>query len=202
LLKQKAVHISLNCKPLVFTFFVFFVVKMPKGRHKGKSRSFTNFKADELKAEKEEKQKAWRAQRGEISSSDEESGSGSESSSEESGSGSSGEEEVKERKPKGVAGLIEFENPNRPLKAPKEKKAKDVQVEKAASSQLTRRQKEEMAKQRYEAMHAAGKTDQARADLERLAIIRAKRQEADSRKREDAEAKAAAAKAAAAKPKK
>jgi len=175
---------------------------MPKGRHKGGVRRFTNFKAEELKSEKEEKRQAWRAQRGEISS-DDESGSGSgSSSSDESGSDSSSEEDTKERKPKGVAGLIQFENPNRPLKAPKEKKAKDLDVGKAAAPQITRRQKEEMAKQRYEAMHAAGKTDQARADLERLAIIRQKREEAEKRKREDAEAKAAAAKAAAAKPKK
>ena len=40
----------------------------------------------------------------------------------------------------------------------------------------------EQAKQRYEKLHAEGKTDEARADLARLAIIRKQREEAAQKK--------------------
>jgi len=163
---------------------------MPKGRHKGLTRRFTNFNAEELKSEKEQRKQEWRAQRGELSS-DEEGSSGSGSGSE---SGSEDEGDQKERKPKGVSGLIEFENPNRPAKPVKvaTKKANEVDPSKVKAPELTRRQREEKARQHYEAMHAAGKTDQARADLERLALIREKRAEAERKKKELAEAKGAA----------
>lgn len=70
-------------------------------------------------------------------------------------------------------------------------------VEKA---QPTRREKEAMqkeaARKRYEKMHAEGKTDEAKADLARLAEIKAKR-EAQRVEREEADAKAKAAREAA-----
>jgi len=48
--------------------------------------------------------------------------------------------------------------------------------------------REELEKQRatqhYRKMHAQGKTEEARADLERLAIIRAKREEAELKRKE------------------
>ena len=40
----------------------------------------------------------------------------------------------------------------------------------------------EQARQRYEKLHAEGKTDEARADLARLAIIRKQREEAAQKK--------------------
>ncbi len=54
--------------------------------------------------------------------------------------------------------------------------------------QLSRREREELEKQRakahYQKLHAAGKTEEAQADLARLAIIRKQREEA-AKKRED-----------------
>jgi len=41
------------------------------------------------------------------------------------------------------------------------------------------------AKERYMKMHLAGKTDQAKADLARLAIIRKQREEAAKKKEEE-----------------
>lgn len=80
------------------------------------------------------------------------------SSSEES---SGEEEEEEEAKPKGVEGLIEIENPNRAI--PKAKKVATV-TEKDQPAQLSRREREELEKQRnkahYEKMHAAGLTEQ------------------------------------------
>jgi len=55
-------------------------------------------------------------------------------------------------------------------------------------AQLSRREREaiekERARQEYQRLHAAGKTEEARADLARLAIIRKQREEA-AKKRED-----------------
>lgn len=51
--------------------------------------------------------------------------------------------------------------------------------------------REELEKQRatahYRKMHAAGKTDEARADLERLSIIKQKRAEAEEKRKEQQE---------------
>uniref|UniRef100_A0A8C1H1U1 Pdgfa associated protein 1b n=1 Tax=Cyprinus carpio TaxID=7962 RepID=A0A8C1H1U1_CYPCA len=52
------------------------------------------------------------------------------------------------------------------------------------------------AKERYMKMHLAGKTDQAKADLARLAIIRKQREEAARKKEEERKAAEAAAAAA------
>ena len=41
------------------------------------------------------------------------------------------------------------------------------------------------ARRRYQALHAAGKTEEAQADLARLAIIRKQREEAAKKKEED-----------------
>lgn len=45
------------------------------------------------------------------------------------------------------------------------------------------------AKERYMKMHLAGKTDQAKADLARLAIIRKQREEAAKKKEEERKGK-------------
>ena len=112
---------------------------------------------------------------------------------------SSSEEESSEdedAKKKGVAGMIEVENPNRVKKSHKKVTALD---DAAAKPQLSRREREEIdkakAKANYQKMHAAGKTDEARADLARLAIIRKQREEAAAKRDAEKKAKEEAAKA-------
>lgn len=88
-------------------------------------------------------------------------------------------------KAKGVSNLIEIENPNRVQK--KSKKLNALSVDGAPEKpQLSRREREEIEKQRaqahYQKLHAEGKTEQARADLARLAIIRQQRDEAQKRR--------------------
>lgn len=81
-------------------------------------------------------------------------------------------------KKKGVEGLIEIENPNRIVK--KEKKLSKLGMGEPATEEakpeLSRREREEVEKQRakahYQKLHAEGKTEQARADLARFLNIR------------------------------
>ncbi|XP_037572361.1 uncharacterized protein LOC119454528 [Dermacentor silvarum] len=100
-------------------------------------------------------------------------------------------------KAKGVEHLIEVQNPNRVEKKPK-KVAQLNEVEEEAP-QLSRREREELEKQRakqhYQKMHAAGKTEEARADLARLALIRKQREEQARKKEEEIKAKEAERKA-------
>ncbi|XP_035255131.1 pdgfa associated protein 1b isoform X6 [Anguilla rostrata] len=107
-------------------------------------------------------------------------------------------EEDSSQKRKGVEGLIDIENPNRV--AQKTKKVTELELE--GPRQLSRREREEIekqkAKERYMKMHLAGKTDQAKADLARLAIIKKQREDAARKKEEERKAKEAAAAAAAA----
>ncbi|KAK3737776.1 hypothetical protein QZH41_012209 [Actinostola sp. cb2023] len=103
-----------------------------------------------------------------------------------SGGSSSSEDEGAIHKNKGVSGIIEVDNPNRVQS--KMKKATDIEANAAAPTELSRREREEIAKQqekiRFQKLHAEGKTDQAKADLARLAIIRREREEA-AKKREE-----------------
>lgn len=127
-----------------------------------------------------------------FSASDEE----SESENEESEDSNSSEDEDDDdsddenKKAKGVQGLIEIENPNRVYKKAAEKVIK-VNVNAAGSSkpELSRREREEVERQRaaanYQKLHAEGKTEQARADLARLAIIKQHRAEAAARREAD-----------------
>jgi len=184
-----------------------------KRGHKGGRKLYTNPQALEEERKKEEREKAWRKARGEESeeeegaedtkkdnkkkeesSSEEESGSGSEEESSEEESSSEDE-----GKAKGAAGMIEIENPNRRVKA--QKKVTDISVTKA-KPELSRREREEIEKARakanYQKLHAEGKTDEARADLARLAIIRKQREDAAKKREVEKLAKDAAA----AKPKK
>lgn len=84
----------------------------------------------------------------------------------------------REKKTKGVEGIIEVANPNRMQR--KAKKAADLTVD--AKVELSRKEREEIERQRKEAqyrkLHEAGKTEEARRDLARLAIIRKEREEA------------------------
>merc|ERR1711944_172368 len=115
-------------------------------------------------------------------------GSSSESSEEESSSD-------EDRKAKGVEGLIEIENPN--LRPQRQKKVTELNAS-SSKAQLTRREREEIEKQKakahYQKLHAAGKTEEARADLARLAIIRKQREEAAKKREEEQKAKEEAAK--------
>ncbi|CAI0445094.1 unnamed protein product [Linum tenue] len=106
-----------------------------------------------------------------------------EESSEESGE-ESGDEESDQRR-KGTEGLISIENPN--LVKPKNLKAKDLDMGK--TTELSRREREELEKQRaherYMRLQEQGKTEQARKDLERLTLIRQQRAEAAKKREEE-----------------
>ena len=190
---------------------------MARGRsrgHKGGRKQFSN--PDQIKDDiaKQEEKKRWREAHPDSSSEEsseeeekpprgarpkrqprgaaakEEDSASEESSSEEESS------EDEDAKKKGVAGMIEVENPNRAKKTHKKVSALD---DVAAKPQLSRREREEIekakAKANYQKMHAAGKTDEARADLARLAIIRKQREEAAAKRDAEKKAKEDAAKA-------
>ncbi|KAM6424265.1 28 kDa heat- and acid-stable phosphoprotein [Python bivittatus] len=164
-----------------------------KGGHKGRARQYTS--PEEIDAQLQaEKQKAKEE----------------EEEQEEGGSGASGEPKKKEKsldsdeseeeegedyqpKHKGVEGMIDIENPNRVVQTAK----KVTQIDMESPRELSRREREEIekqkAKERYMKMHLAGKTEQAKADLARLAIIRKQREEAAKKKEEERRAKDEAA---------
>ncbi|MGH0143909.1 UNVERIFIED_CONTAM: hypothetical protein FKN15_001334 [Acipenser sinensis] len=132
---------------------------MPRGGkkcYKGRGKQFTN---------PEEIDRQMRAQR------EKEENGGVEVESKSSSEEESSDEEDHDKKKKGVEGLIEIENPNRVSKAEKHSMAEE-EIEK------------QQAKERYMKLHLEGKTDQARADLARLALIKKQREEA-ARKRDD-----------------
>uniref|UniRef100_A0A8C6NTP4 Pdgfa associated protein 1a n=2 Tax=Nothobranchius furzeri TaxID=105023 RepID=A0A8C6NTP4_NOTFU len=139
-----------------------------KKGHKGRGKQFSN---------PEEIDRQMKAQRELEANAGAEKGSSSESEEE-----SSSDEESERRS--GVEGLIEIENPNRVSQ--KSKKVAEVDV--SAPRELSRREREEIEKQkskeRYMKLHLEGKTEQARADLARLAIIKKQREDA-AKKRED-----------------
>ncbi|KAL3643478.1 hypothetical protein CASFOL_014293 [Castilleja foliolosa] len=101
------------------------------------------------------------------------------------------EEEVDDEseKVKGTQGVIQIDNPN--LAKPKNMKARDVDLEK--TTELSRREREEIEKQRaherYMKLQEQGKTDQSKKDLERLALIRQERAEAAKKREEEKAAK-------------
>ncbi|KAL2078061.1 hypothetical protein ACEWY4_025746 [Coilia grayii] len=153
---------------------------MPRGGkkgHKGRGKQFSN---------PEEIDRQMKAQRErEENEGAEEKESGSESEEETSSSDD-------EPKRKGVEGLIEIENPNRV--SHKSKKVAELDVSaKEAPRELSRREREEIekqqAKERYMKLHLEGKTEQARADLARLAIIKKQREDAAKKREEQRKAK-------------
>merc|ERR1711881_457750 len=100
---------------------------------------------------------------------------------------------------KGAQKVIDVQNPNRVQN--KMKKADDITADgDGAKPELTRREREaiekEQARLRYEKLHAEGKTDEARADLARLALVRKQREEAAKKKLEDQKDKESKAKSA------
>uniref|UniRef100_A0A8I6A1E1 PDGFA associated protein 1 n=1 Tax=Rattus norvegicus TaxID=10116 RepID=A0A8I6A1E1_RAT len=163
------------------------IKKGRKGGHKGRVRQYTS--PEEIDAQLQaEKQKA-----------------NEEDEQEEGGDGASGdpkkekksldsdesedEDDDYQQKRKGVEGLIDIENPNRVAQTTK----KVTQLDLDGPKELSRREREEIekqkAKERYMKMHLAGKTEQAKADLARLAIIRKQREEAARKKEEERKAK-------------
>ncbi|KAK9936465.1 hypothetical protein M0R45_013306 [Rubus argutus] len=103
--------------------------------------------------------------------------------------GSEEESDGQDEKKKGIQGIIEIENPN--LVKPKTLKAKDIDIEKP--TELSRREREALEKQRaherYMKLQEQGKTEQAKKDLERLALIRQQRAEAAKKREEEKAAK-------------
>ncbi|XP_073713178.1 pdgfa associated protein 1b [Misgurnus anguillicaudatus] len=162
-----------------------------KGGHKGRMRTYTSPEEidAQMKAEKERKKNE-----------EEEGASVNDNQTEDKITASDSEDSDDDgsQKRKGIEGLIEIENPNRA--AQKAKKVTEIELE--GPKQLSRREREEIekqkAKERYMKMHLAGKTDQAKADLARLAIIRKQREDAARKKEEERKAKEAAQAAAAA----
>lgn len=144
---------------------------MPRGGkkgHKGRGKQFSN---------PEEIDRQMKAQRELEEGAGAEKGSSSESEEE-----SSSDDDSKKRS--GVEGLIEIENPNRVS----QKSKKVTELDLNAPRELSRREREEIEKQkskeRYMKLHYEGKTEQARADLARLAIIKKQREEAAKKKEE------------------
>ncbi|XP_056285472.1 pdgfa associated protein 1a [Pseudoliparis swirei] len=146
---------------------------MPRGGkrgHKGRGKQFSN--PDEIdrqmKAQKELEENPNAVKEASGDSDDE----------------SSSDDDSDLKKRSGVEGLIEIENPNRVSQ--KSKKVAEVDV--SAPRELSRREREEIEKQkskeRYMKLHLEGKTELARADLARLAIIKKQREDA-AKKRDD-----------------
>uniref|UniRef100_A0A8D0E3V8 PDGFA associated protein 1 n=1 Tax=Salvator merianae TaxID=96440 RepID=A0A8D0E3V8_SALMN len=165
-----------------------------KGGHKGRARQYTS--PEEIDAQLQaEKQKA----RDEEEEQEEGDGATGDPKKKEKSleSDESEEEDDEEYQPKhkGVEGMIDIENPNRVAQTTK----KVTQIDLEGPRELSRREREEIekqkAKERYMKMHLAGKTEQAKADLARLAIIRKQREEAARKKEEERKAKDEAASA-------
>ncbi|KAG0147430.1 hypothetical protein CROQUDRAFT_656167 [Cronartium quercuum f. sp. fusiforme G11] len=86
-------------------------------------------------------------------------------------------------------GLEDLANPNRAQK----KAVKISEIEKVASGPMNRKEREaaekKAAQERYWKLHQAGKTDEAKVDLARLAKIRQEREHAAAVRKAEAEAK-------------
>ncbi|OMO66002.1 Casein kinase substrate, phosphoprotein PP28 [Corchorus olitorius] len=98
---------------------------------------------------------------------------------------SDNETEQIKQKHKGIQGLIEINNPN--WVKPKNVKARDIDIGK--TTELSRREREEIEKQEANERHMKqqeqGKTEKARNNLERLALIRQEREEAAKKREEE-----------------
>ncbi|XP_053607828.1 28 kDa heat- and acid-stable phosphoprotein-like [Plodia interpunctella] len=166
---------------------------MPRGKytnHKGRNRKFTSPEELEEQRKQEELKQKWRKEHGGESSSEEESADDKSGSGSSEDSDSEGDHPVKA---KGVSGLIEVENPNRVVKKNKKLTTLNTLGGEGEKPQLSRREREEIERQRaaaaYQRAHAEGRTEQARADLARLAIIRQQREEAAKRRELEKKAK-------------
>ncbi|XP_015274437.1 PREDICTED: 28 kDa heat- and acid-stable phosphoprotein [Gekko japonicus] len=161
-----------------------------KGGHKGRARQYTS--PEEIDAQLQaEKQKAKEEEEAEQEGGDGASAEPKKDKKSLDSDESEEEEEDEDYQPKhkGVEGMIDIENPNRAAQTAK----KVTQIDMESPRELSRREREEIekqkAKERYMKMHLAGKTEQAKADLARLAIIRKQREEAAKKKEEERKAK-------------
>ncbi|CAJ0763003.1 9176_t:CDS:2, partial [Entrophospora sp. SA101] len=88
---------------------------------------------------------------------------------------------------KSATNLIEIDNPNRTLRKDN-LKASDMSN---ITPEMSRREREaaekEAARQRYWKLHKEGKTEQAKTDLARLAIIKKEREEAAMKRKAEAD---------------
>ncbi|XP_072205823.1 28 kDa heat- and acid-stable phosphoprotein [Excalfactoria chinensis] len=162
-----------------------------KGGHKGRARQYTSPEEidAQLQAEKQKAREEEEQEEGEGATGDPKKDKKSLDSDE-----SDEDDEDYQQKRKGVEGLIDIENPNRVIQTTKKVTQLDLDD---GPKELSRREREEIekqkAKERYMKMHLAGKTEQAKADLARLAIIRKQREEAARKKEEERKAKDEAA---------
>ncbi|XWS19662.1 hypothetical protein CRYUN_Cryun31cG0034700 [Craigia yunnanensis] len=152
---------------------------MGRGKFKGKPTGQRHFSTpEEMLAGTSTRPRTFKRQEAEYKEEEE--------SEEESGqeSGEESDDET-EQKRKGTQGVIEINNPN--LEKPKNVKARDVDTGKTV--ELSRREREELEKQRaherYMRLQEQGKTEQARKDLDRLALIRQQREEAARKRGEE-----------------
>ncbi|KAF0444011.1 28 kDa heat- and acid-stable phosphoprotein-like [Gigaspora margarita] len=186
---------------------------MPQPRHhnrhskptRGGGRKFTNPRRLALAKDAEEDETwGYREGQNDIESSDEEeeredvrkSKESKELKSKNSGSRNDGEEDEEDEDDTDdpISDIIGSENPNRAKKD--NLRASEISN---TPREMTRREREaaekEAAKQRYWKLHLEGKTEQAKSDLARLAIIKKQREEAAIQRKAEAEAKAEALKA-------
>jgi len=186
------------------------------GRGRGSGRRHFVTSADDLEKrnENQERYKATRAARrqdgeGSGSESDEASEAGAEELAAQmeamrAGAAGGGDAEGAKAKKKGAAGAILTANPNASGGAhTKHLKAGRAGEGGATAAPLTRREREEIERQRsaaaYAKRHAEGKTDEFKGDMERLKAAKARREaEAAAAKKDDADAARQKALAAAA----
>ncbi|CAN0911049.1 28 kDa heat- and acid-stable phosphoprotein [Linum grandiflorum] len=157
---------------------------MGRGKFKGKPTGHRHFSTpEEMLAGSSSRPKTFKRVEAEYEDEKAEEESGEEESGEESG------DETTDEKRKGTQGLIQIENPN--IAKPKNLKARDLDMGK--TTELSRREREEIEKQRaherYMRLQEQGKTEQARKDLERLTLIRQQRAEAAKKREEEKAAK-------------
>jgi len=173
---------------------------MPRGKfvnHKGRNRHFTNPEELEEQRRQEEEKKKWRKNKDLLNEDEEEdekaAGGKKDSDDSNEGSDSETESESEDGKTKGIENLIQIENPNRVQKKAKKLSQLNEALANSSKPELSRREREQLEKQRaaanYQRLHAAGKTDEARADLARLAIIKQQREEAAKKRESEKKAK-------------
>ncbi|XP_039012970.1 28 kDa heat- and acid-stable phosphoprotein-like isoform X1 [Hibiscus syriacus] len=143
---------------------------MGRGKFKGKPTGHRHFSTpEELRAGTSARPRTFKKEEAEVKEEEE------------------SEEEVEEEpeKRKGTQGLIEIDNPN----LAKQKNLRATDVDMGRTTELSRREREEIEKQkaheRYMKLQEQGKTEQARKDLERLALIRQQRAEAAKKREEE-----------------
>ncbi|KAL3740006.1 hypothetical protein ACJRO7_021309 [Eucalyptus globulus] len=151
---------------------------MGRGKFKGKPTGRRQFSTpDEMIAGTSSRPRSFKQEEAEHVESEEE-------SEEESGEESGAETE----KRKGTESVIQIENPN--LVKAKNLKAKDADVSLYSPGYLLAEEIEKQkAHERYMRLQEQGKTEQAKKDLERLALIRQQRAEAAKKREEEKAAK-------------